>query len=101
MSFSTRPTLSWSDCDSEANFQVEEEMASSFGFSSMKEVVTMPASKVGCVSTLSRKGMFVLTPRMRASCSARRMRSKVSSKEAPRAVYLCLQRRTRGGVRGA
>ena len=34
---------------------------------------TSPLRKSGCVTTFSRKGMLVFTPRMRNSCSARRI----------------------------
>jgi len=53
----------------------------------MNEVVTTPFSNSGWVSTFSRNGMFVLTPRMRASWRARRIPRTVSSQLAPRAVY--------------
>lgn len=43
----------------------------SSGFSSMKRVVMSPAKKMGWLSTFSRKGMLVLTPRMRDSVRAR------------------------------
>ena len=44
---------------------------SSSGRSSMKDVVTWPARKSGSVMTASRNGMFVDTPRIRNSVSAR------------------------------
>jgi len=85
---STWKTFFCSLCSALLKSHVAPEILSRSGFSSMKEVVTTPASKTGCERTLSRKGMLVLTPRMRASCSARFMRRTTSSQLPPEAVYL-------------
>ena len=58
----------------------------SSGDSSRKEVVTSPARKRGWLTTFSRKGMLVFTPRMRNSRSARSMRWQASGSFVPQAV---------------
>ena len=57
------------------------------GLSPINDVVTSPAMKSGCSSTLSKNGMLVLTPRMRISSNARRMRRTAPCHESARAVY--------------
>src|SRR5437899_2559615 len=54
----------------------------------MKRVVARPDWNVGCVTTLSRNGMFVLTPRTRNSCKLRTMCRTASSQRRPKAVPL-------------
>ena len=57
------------------------------GLSPMNDVVTSPFTKSGCSRTFSKKGTFVLTPRMRISSNARRMRRTAAGHVAARAVY--------------
>jgi hypothetical protein len=50
----------------------------------MNEVVTRPAMNSGSSSTACRNGMFVATPRMRNSATARRARATAAAKSRPR-----------------
>ena len=52
----------------------------------MNRVVQRPARKSGWVTTLSRNGTFVFTPRMRNSCKARSIRRAASMNRLPLAV---------------
>ena len=54
----------------------------------MKEVETSPAMKSGSSRTACRKGMLVLTPRIRNSARARRARATAASKSRPRQISL-------------
>ena len=54
----------------------------------MNEVVIEPEMKSGSSSSACRNGMFVATPRMRNSATARRARVTASSKVRPRQVSL-------------
>ena len=54
----------------------------------MKVVVTRPARKSGSSSTAARNGMFVATPRMRNSATARRARRTALAKVWPLQVSL-------------
>ncbi|CAM5443046.1 hypothetical protein SGRIM128S_09673 [Streptomyces griseomycini] len=54
----------------------------------MNDVVTCPAWKSGSSSTACRNGMFVATPRMRNSATARRARPTAVVKSRPRQVSL-------------
>ena len=58
----------------------------SAGVSSRNVVVALPAWKVGLLTTFSRNGMLVLTPRMRNSRSARSMRWQACGNSRPQAV---------------
>ena len=60
----------------------------SAGVLSMKVVVASPERKTGLVTTFSRKGMLVFTPRMRNSRRARCMRSRATGKVWPDVVIL-------------
>ena len=55
---------------------------------SMKLVVTPPAAKSGSSSTACRNGMFVATPRIRNSASARRALATACDQSRPRQVSL-------------
>ena len=61
---------------------------SSHGCVSMKLVSMSPAAKSGSFRTACRNEMFVATPRIRNSCSARRAFCTALSKELPRQVSL-------------
>jgi hypothetical protein len=52
----------------------------SSGVSSMKRVWQSPETNFGCFNTFIRNGMFVFTPRMRNSASARAACAHVRSK---------------------
>ena len=54
----------------------------------MNAVVTLPAAKSASSSTACRNEMFVETPRIRNSATARRARSTAFSKVRPRQVSL-------------
>ena len=58
------------------------------GFRSMKEVSARPSRKSGWVTTFSRKGMLVFTPRTRNSCRARCMVRDASWKLKPQVEIL-------------
>ncbi len=58
----------------------------SCGRSSMNEVERSPATNAGSSSTAWRNGMFVATPRIRNSASARRSRATAAAKSRPRQV---------------
>ena len=61
---------------------------SSCGWVSMNEVVMLPATKSGSSSTAWRNAMFVDTPRIRNSATARRAFSTAFSNVRPRQVSL-------------
>ena len=59
---------------------------SRFGRSSMNAVLRSPATNAGSSSTARRNGMFVATPRMRNSASARLARATAEGKSRARHV---------------
>ena len=66
----------------------EDRAVSRCGWSSMNAVERRPALKSASSSTACRNGMFVATPRIRNSATARRARSTASANVRPRQVSL-------------